>query len=976
MLSRVVFAAALAAAVPSASAAPVSSRARASHDLPHEVLPGAGIDRPLRIHQDVVWHRTPAPRRAAWQALQAAMPGMTAASWDTATAVPSRIWGRGLDVPGSVADAAIAEAAAWRVLADHLALLAPGATLGDFTIAANVSDGDIRTIGMIQHHAGLAVVGGQVSFRFKRDRLFVIGSEALPDVQVAWPHKLAAVADVGAAVATATVGDLGLDPARVTTRAAATPVILPLIGDRGVLGYRIAIAVDVDAGDAGGWRVWADPATGAPIVRRSTTPSATGSITFDAVERWTGRDRRRYPAANLDLRVNGAAATTDAAGRVTWAGTAPAALRLTPVGPLVAVDNRAGDLAQVELTLAQDDTAVWGPGGDSAIDAQLSGFIHASIVKDYVRRFAPRLEFLDEQLQVRVNIDDECNAFSNGTDIHFFRESDRCVNTATIADVVYHEYGHSVHAHSLIPGAGFFDGAFSEGLSDYLAATITDDSGMGRGFFKTDAPLRELDPIGFENIWPRDIGEIHLTGIIFAGAMWDLREGLIADLGREPGVALADHLYYAAVQRAPSIPATLIEILAADDDDGDLANGTPHECTIRAAFGRHGMRTTLGHIDGPGSVGSAVSEAQPVTLRLEGLDTRCGDDVTGVKLEWKPRGGGPQSGSVAATLDTDRWTALMPMPEDGFALFYRFRVQFADQSEMVFPDNRADPWYQFYRGDVMELYCTDLETNPFAEGWRAGGDAAESWQWGVPSGSRGVGDPATAFSGQRILGTGLSFVSGIYAQDATSWIETPDIDVGDFTDVRLQYRRWLNVEDGFYDQALIEVNGELAWGNLSSQGNSNHTTHHEDKAWLFQDLPLSSRIHDGKVSIRWLIDSDQNFELGGWNLDDVCIVANPRSVCGDGVMSGAEQCDAGDANANAADVCRTNCRIANCGDGIKDTIEACDDGNDDDLDGCNGLCEVVTPPGGDIDGGCSTGGATGLGGLALALGLLVRRRRR
>ena len=32
--------------------------------------------------------------------------------------------------------------------------------------------------------AGRRVVGGQLSFRFKRDRLFVIGSEALPDVTV------------------------------------------------------------------------------------------------------------------------------------------------------------------------------------------------------------------------------------------------------------------------------------------------------------------------------------------------------------------------------------------------------------------------------------------------------------------------------------------------------------------------------------------------------------------------------------------------------------------------------------------------------------------------------------------------------------------------------------------------------------------------------------------------------------------------
>ena len=62
---------------------------------------------------------------------------------------------------------------------------------------------------------------------------------------------------------------------------------------------------------------------------------------------------------------------------------------------------------------------------------------------------------------------------------------------------------------------------------------------------------------------PRDLGEIHTTGMIFGGAMWDLRKALIAQHGHDAGVAVANRLYYAAVRRAPSIPATLVEILAA-----------------------------------------------------------------------------------------------------------------------------------------------------------------------------------------------------------------------------------------------------------------------------------------------------------------------------------------------------------------------------------------------------------------------------
>jgi hypothetical protein len=167
--------------------------------------------------------------------------------------------------------------------------------------------------------------------------------------------------------------------------------------------------------------------------------------------------------------------------------------------------------------------------------------------------------------------------------------------------------------------------------------------------------------------------------------MWDLRKALIAESSdRDAAVRLADRLFYAAVRRASSIPATLIEILAADDDDGDLANGTPHECAIRAAFGRHGLRTLAGEIDAAGLVPSATTAPQPVRLTLIGEDQRCGDTITDVRLEWRPRDGG-QPGNAAATAADDVWTAPLTLPADGEALFFRFRVRFADGSDMDLP---------------------------------------------------------------------------------------------------------------------------------------------------------------------------------------------------------------------------------------------------------------------------------------------------
>jgi cysteine-rich repeat protein len=982
MLSRrrLALATTLVAALGSSALAVQGDHARRARDQEAVALHAAGVSRPLRSHVSYAHHVVPAQRGAAWTRLQAAAPGLTRSSWDRATGVPSRIWGRGIDVPGSVADGAIAAAAARAFLRDHVELIAPGSTASDFELVANVRHGAMRTLGFVQRHAGLRVFGGQVSFRFKHDRLFVVGSEALPEVRVDLPHRFLATGETRSRAAAASALDLGLPLDRVTTGAPGALMIVPLVGEHGVLGYRAAVPVEVDGGAEGTWQVFVDPTSGAPILRRALTRFGRGTVAFDAVERWPGRPRKTYPAPALEVTIGGSGQTTLTDGSISWTGTGMVNVLTSVTGPLVDVDNRAGSAASTLLQIADNGMGLWSPGNDRDLDAQLSAYVHAHLVKEYTRKFAGGLAFLDEQLPVRVNIADECNAYSDGRSINFFRASAQCENTATLADVVYHEFGHSLHAHAIIDGVGFFDGAFSEGLSDYLAATITDDSGMGRGFFKTDVPLRELDPEGREHVWPRDIAELHYTGIIFGGAMWDLRASLINRYGFEPGRDLADRLFYAAVQRAPSIPATLVEILAEDDDDGDLSNGTPNECLIRAAFGVHGLRTLNGDLAADSAVPATTEQTSlPVTLSLVGVDTHCGDTITEAKLEWRPRGSNdsPRAGNAMATADGDVWTAEMPLPDDGDVAQYNMRVKFADGTEMVFPDNRADPYYQVYRGDLMPLYCTDFETDPFAEGWVDDGGGA--WQWGVPGGSREHRDPAAAHSGTRVLGTGLAASDGGYPGGRTSWIDTPVIQTGQWSDVRLHYRRWLGVEDGFFDEARIRVNGESAWANLSSHGNNNHTTHHEDRAWVFNDVSLSTRIFEKQVQLRFEIDADDDFELGGWTLDDVCIVANTRSVCGDGEKAYMEQCDNGAANADIPDVCRTNCRTPRCGDGIVDSNEVCDDANQDNLDDCDTTCQIVVPPVDDPGGCCSAStGADPRGAAALALlmmGLLSRRRR-
>ena len=74
------------------------------------------------------------------------------------------------------------------------------------------------------------------------------------------------------------------------------------------------------------------------------------------------------------------------------------------------------------------------------------------------------------------------------------------------------------------------------------------------------------------------------------GATWKMRENLIELHGYENGVAISDDLFYWGQTGRPSSDLDyLYEIYVADDNDGNLQNGTLNYSQICNAFGDHNM---------------------------------------------------------------------------------------------------------------------------------------------------------------------------------------------------------------------------------------------------------------------------------------------------------------------------------------------------------------------------------------------------
>jgi hypothetical protein len=853
--------------------------------------------------------------------------------------------------PGAMANSDVAEAFARAELEARIATLAPGSTADDFVIVSNDFDGDTRSVGFLQQHQGRRVVGGQVSFRFKADRLFVIGTQAVPNVRVSLPRARLAKTEIYARARDALRMQLGLPGAAVTQPG--EELIVRVKSDH------VAVPMTIDAGADGKYLAYVDPETGAILKTESLLQYATGKLLYRTVDRHPLRGRVNKPAARAHVAVSGSAQTSALDGTVTWTPDAPQTLSTAVVGDFVQMENQGSttDLASAQLSIDPGGQAVWDASGDSEDDAQLVTYVSINTVIEYVRNnIDPQMKDLDKGIKAKVNIKNSCNAFYDGESVNFFRASMTCQNTGLIEDVIYHEYGHHVHGSEIIEGVGAHDGAMSEGAADFLAASITGDSGMGRGFTYTEEPLREIDPMGDEVRWPEDVTEIHSTGRIYAGALWDLRKALIQDLGTTAGVALANKIFVGTLRRATDIPSSFIEALATDDDDGNLENGTPNECAIRDAFGRHGLREASGFVEAPSTLVTDAATTT-VTFHLTGLSTRCTSDaIDKVLMIWVPSTttGQPAGGTQLLTQTAPGvFTGTLPLPKDD-VVFYTARVQFADGSTLHVADNSADRYYQLYNGETVPLYCTSFDEDPFANGWRTGtSDKSPSpWTWN----------------------NGILEQAGIYPKDILTLAIMPTVDIkttgGTWSDVHLQYKRKLAVEDSQFDKARITVNGVQAWVNRTANRGDSSTLHHIDKEWRYHDVSLSKLVPSTKLSVAYELSADGGLEFEGWAIDDVCIVANVHSICGDGVVSAAEDCDNGeDENGERPNACRSNCVAPRCGDRIVDDKEECDEGPGGNKE-CTNACKSLVE-----EAGCCSGSRSNAWLWVVVMGFLMRRRR-
>ncbi len=181
-----------------------------------------------------------------------------------------------------------------------------------------------------------------------------------------------------------------------------------------------------------------------------------------------------------------------------------------------------------------------------------------------------------------------------------------------------HEYGHFVswrmrNINPFVPGQGVHDSA-SEGYADSLAHLVHDTRKIGEKL-TNDCGFVFRDPFApSARLYPTCAIDTYERGMLLSGVWWDILLNMRAlycptppcspDIGLEKtrqlhvdwSMLMMGGQSYTCVLPPPQGPTdlpqaahrqTLVEVLTADDDDGNLSNGTPHRAQICAAFASH-----------------------------------------------------------------------------------------------------------------------------------------------------------------------------------------------------------------------------------------------------------------------------------------------------------------------------------------------------------------------------------------------------
>ncbi|MBD3237254.1 MAG: hypothetical protein GF330_11155 [Candidatus Eisenbacteria bacterium] len=518
--------------------------------------------------------------------------GWRALYWNVATDMPMLAAGPPIAAlaPGFRAEEEVA-ASATEFLADAQGLLRLDPA--DLRYQSMRSIGERAFVFFDQTYEGLPVFTAGVTVSYFHGGINAIEPRVYPEIKLATTPSLSETQAAGAAHA-----EMPWDPARDEIQAVRLGV-LPMVWGQEI-GYALAYEVRFTTTDpVGEWVAYVDAHSAEVYWRENHVSYYTipGTTQGDVKPRRADDEYATLPMRNQYVTADGNTAYSDDEGsfEVEVSGNQYYTVADRNQGYWVTVYNVLdGQVAELEQSAAPYDPAEFYWDDVSTHSSERSCYYHTDLVHSWLKGIDPDWTGNDMAISCRVNVDCTCNAYWQGGTINFCREGGNCNNIGEIADVIYHEYHHWVtyRTYNMSPPPSHT--GLNEGYSDYCAMAITDDCCMAPSFYayNPDGCLRtgmnyRLYPA------PECGGEEHCVGEITMGAMWKTRRNLTQKYGDGFAHDVDVMFREAVVGRPNTVPTFLTYLMMANDDDGNIANGSPDYWEICDAWTEHNVPCPL-----------------------------------------------------------------------------------------------------------------------------------------------------------------------------------------------------------------------------------------------------------------------------------------------------------------------------------------------------------------------------------------------
>jgi hypothetical protein len=405
-----------------------------------------------------------------------------------------------------------------------------------------------------------------------------------------------------------------------------------------------------------------------------------------------------------------------------------------------------------------------------------------------------------------------------------------------MADVAYHEYGHGI-TDQIYPSDPRT--SLHEGNSDIAANLLTRESIIGLGFFLNNCTsgIRDSD----NNMqYPEDWTNSHTGGQIIAGFVWDSWQTLLTLLPQGEADSVASHgWHFSRILGLPQLEEDqVLFTFVADDDDGDLDNGTPHHGAWCVGAMNHGFDcptilspVTIVHTP----VTVHTNENDPIEIAANITSTEAAINESALRVWYGIDGGSLISVGMASTGGND-YSGFIPAQAAGAFVEYYIYAEDDLTNSATDPLNAPFVLHGLYVGDFSTLLSHDFEAD---QGWTVGdvGDDATTgvWERGDPQGTVASGsqvqpeDDHTPNPGVNCYATQLAAgtSAGTYDVDGgKTTLFSPVIDLSGESVALATYWRWytnnLGASPGsdIWEVQVNDGNGWVYLENTTSSANS------------------------------------------------------------------------------------------------------------------------------------------------------------